>query len=136
MRRPISVLVGAGAALLLASLFATPAVQAMDKAPTEASCKDNPSSDPVMQGACAAITRTKGNCHSCHMLKNPGFINYGNVAPPLVGMKARFPDEKKLRDQVSDATKANPNTVMPPFGRHGILSEDEIDKIVKFLLTL
>ncbi len=38
--------------------------------------------------------------------------------------------------QVWDAGVANPRTVMPPFGRHGILSEDEIDKVVEFLLTL
>ncbi len=138
MSRPTTLIVGAGAALLLASLMSTPEVLAMDKAPTEAACldKENPPTDVIMQGACAAIIRTKGNCQACHMMKDSKFINYGNIAPPLLGMKARFPDEKKLREQVWDATKANPNTVMPPFGRHGILSEDEIDKVVKFLLTL
>ena len=60
----------------------------------------------------------------------------GNIAPPLVSMTQRFPDKAKLRTQVWDATVANPNTSMPPFGRHKILSEDEIDKVVEFLLTL
>lgn len=63
-------------------------------------------------------------------------INYGDIAPPLVAMKQRFPDKAKLRAQLWDASVANPNTVMPPFGRHSILSEDEIDKVVEFLLTL
>lgn len=135
MRRPTSVIVGAGAALLLASLMATPVVHAQGAAPKADVCnnKENPPTDPAVQGGCVAVDRTKGNCHSCHMING---INFGNIAPPLVGMKARFPDEKKLRDQVWDATKANPNTVMPPFGRHGILSEDEVNKVVKFLLTL
>lgn len=139
MRNPTTILIaGTSAALLLAGLLSTPQVMAMDKAPTELACtdKENPITDPIMQGACAAVIRTKGNCQSCHMLKSPTFINHGNVAPPLLGMKARFPDEKKLRDQVWDATKANANSVMPPFGKHGILSEDEVDKVVKFLLTL
>lgn len=139
MHRPTSVLVGAGTALLLAGLIAAPVVHAQGSAPKPATCgtKENPPeisvTDPAVQGGCIAIDRTKGNCHSCHKIEG---INYGNIAPPLIGMKARFPDETKLRAQVWDATKANPNSVMPPFGRHGILSEDEIDKVVKFLLTL
>ena len=51
-------------------------------------------------------------------------------------MKQRFPDKAKLRAQVWDATAINPRTVMPPYGRHKILSEEEIDKVVEFLLTL
>jgi sulfur-oxidizing protein SoxX len=27
----------------------------------------------------------------------------------------------------------NPNTIMPPFGRHWILSEDEIDAVVAYI---
>lgn len=137
MRRSTSVIVGAGAALLLASLMAAPVVHAQGAAPKADVCnnKENPPTDPAVQGGCVAIDRTKGNCHSCHMING---INFGNVAPPLIGsyLKGRGFDEKKLRDQVWDATKANANSVMPPFGRHGILSEDEIDKVVKFLLTL
>ena len=51
-------------------------------------------------------------------------------------MQQRFPDKAKLRAQVWDATVANPKTSMPPFGRHKLLSEEEVDKIVEFLLTL
>ena len=63
-------------------------------------------------------------------------ITSGNIAPPLVSMKQRYPDKAKLRDQIWDAVKANPHTVMPPFGRHQILSGDEIDKVVEFVLSL
>jgi sulfur-oxidizing protein SoxX len=41
-----------------------------------------------------------------------------------------------LRAQIWDPTARNPNTVMPPFGRHRILSEDEIDLIVDYIHTL
>jgi sulfur-oxidizing protein SoxX len=56
-----------------------------------------------------------------------------NIAPPLVAMKARFPDKAKLRAQIWDATKANPMTVMPPFGRNMVLTEQEIDKITDYV---
>jgi sulfur-oxidizing protein SoxX len=51
-------------------------------------------------------------------------------------MKARFPDKSKLRAQIWDATKMNPNTIMPPFGKNGILTDEQIDKVVEFIYTL
>jgi len=60
----------------------------------------------------------------------------GNVGPPLIAMKARFPDKAKPRAQIWDATVANPKTIMPPFGRHNILSDQEVDKIVDFIHSL
>ena len=136
MRKTASIILGAStAALLLGSLLTAPVSFAQGSATKSAVCNDkaNPPTDPAVQGGCVAIDRKKGNCHSCHMIAG---INYGDVAPPLVSMKQRFPDKAKLRAQVWDSTVANPKTVMPPFGRHAILSEDEIDKVVEFLLTL
>jgi len=60
----------------------------------------------------------------------------GNIAPPLVSMKLRYPDRAKLREQIWDATIRNPNSIMPPFGRHQLLSEEEIDNITDYILTL
>ena len=51
-------------------------------------------------------------------------------------MKLRFPDKAVLRAQVWDATERNPDSRMPPFGRHGILSEEEIDLIVDYIYSL
>jgi L-cysteine S-thiosulfotransferase len=136
MRRAASIILGISTAtLLMSSLLAAPMSHAQGQAPKAEVCnnKENPPTDPAVQGGCVAIERTKGNCHSCHMIAG---INHGNIAPPLVSMKQRFPDKAKLRAQVWDSMVANPKTLMPPFGRHGILSEDEIDKVVEFLLTL
>ena len=136
MRKSASIILGAStAALLFGSLLTAPVSFAQGSAPKSEVCnnKENPPTDAAVQGGCVAIDRTKGNCHSCHMIAG---INYGDIAPPLVAMKQRFPDKAKLRAQVWDASVANPNTVMPPFGHHSILSEDEIDKVVEFLLTL
>jgi len=88
----------------------------------------------VQQGKKLAFDRKKGNCLACHSIAGGSMA--GNMGPPLVAMKARFPDKAKLRAQIWDSTKANPNTTMPPFGRHKILSEKDIDLITEYVLTL
>jgi len=81
-----------------------------------------------------AFNNRKGNCLACHLMPGvPDAVTNATIGPPLVAMKARFPDRAKLRDQVWDATKANPGSSMPPFGKHQILSDKEIDKIVDFI---
>jgi sulfur-oxidizing protein SoxX len=88
----------------------------------------------VEKGKVIAFDRSKGNCLACHVMDD-GTLP-GNIAPPLIGMKLRYPDKKKLHDQIWDATVANPNTIMPPFGRHQILTEEEIDEVVEYVYTL
>ena len=60
----------------------------------------------------------------------------GNIGPALVNMKARYPEKSALRAQIFDPTVANPNTIMPPYGKHKILTESELDKVVEFIYTL
>jgi len=88
----------------------------------------------IAEGKKIAFNRKKGNCLGCHMIANGALP--GNVGPPLIAMKARFPDKAKLRAQIWDATTANPKTIMPPFGRHNILSDQEVDKITDFIHSL
>ena len=38
--------------------------------------------------------------------------------------------------QLYDPGATNPNTRMPPFGKHQIISDGEIDAIVEYLYTL
>jgi sulfur-oxidizing protein SoxX len=136
MRKSARVVFGATVAALLGVIVPVAPATALDKIPTEKQCtdKDNPvAKDPVTQGACVVVIRTKGNCAACHLIQG---LPSGNVAPPLVAIKQRFPDKAKLRAQIDDATKANPRSVMPPFGRHGILSKDEVDNVTEFMLTL
>lgn len=84
-----------------------------------------------------AFDNRKGNCLACHrMPSDPSAVTNTDIAPPLVSMKARFPDRAKLYAQVWDATRANGNTLMPPFGKHKILTEDEINKIVDYIYEL
>ena len=88
----------------------------------------------IEEGKKLAFDRKKGNCLACHQIEGGDLP--GNIGPPLVAMKARFPEKAKLRAQIWDATRVNPNSIMPPFGRHKIVSDTEIDKIVEFVYTL
>ena len=111
-------------AALLGSLALVPAAVSAQEA--EASAAE--------QGKQVAFDRRKGNCLACHAVEGGDMA--GNIGPPLVAMKARFPDKARLRAQIWDATKANPNSIMPPFGRHQVLTEKEIDQIVEYMYTL
>lgn len=86
----------------------------------------------IEQGKKIAFNKKKGNCLACHAIK--GGKLPGNIGPALVNMKSR--DKAALKAQISDARSANPNTIMPPFGPHEILSKSEIDKVVEFISTL
>jgi L-cysteine S-thiosulfotransferase len=90
-----------------------------------------------LTGKDLAYTNTKGNCLACHgMPTQADAVATGLYGPPLVAMSARFPDKAKLRAQIWDSTAVNPNTSMPPFGKHKILTEQEIDKITDFVYGL
>ena len=92
------------------------------------------SAEVIAEGKKLTVNRRKGNCLSCHIIGDGEMP--GTHGPPLIFMKQRFPEKAKLRGRIYDATVANPNTMMPPFGRHGILSDDEIDKITEYIYTL
>ena len=83
------------------------------------------------KGKEVAFDRKKGNCLACHAMDDGSLP--GNIGPPLVSMKLRFPDRDVLRAQIWDATVRNPNSIMPPFGRHNMLSEEEIDWITEYV---
>lgn len=120
MRKRICVLL---AALLSAALSVSAVAQeAAKEAPKE------------LTGEEIALHRGKGNCLACHAMPGVPKVELpGNVGPPLVAMKARFPDRAKLRAQIWDATAANPRSSMPPFGKHKILTEQEVDKVTDFI---
>jgi sulfur-oxidizing protein SoxX len=88
----------------------------------------------VAEGKVIAFDRTRGHCLACHEIA--GGRLPGNVGPALVAIKARYPDKSKLRALIYDARIINPNTIMPPFGRNNLLVDDEIDKVVEFVLSL
>ena len=88
----------------------------------------------VAEGRKLAFDRSKGNCLTCHVIKGGDLP--GTIGPELKDMKARYPDRNELAAIIFDETKRNPQTMMPPFGRNRILTEQEISAIVDFLETL
>ena len=88
----------------------------------------------VAEGQRLAFDRTKGNCLSCHEIKGGDLP--GSIGPALKDIKSKYPDRQDLIAILTDETRRNPQTAMPPFGRNRILTEQEIDAIVDFLQTL
>ena len=68
---------------------------------------------PVEEGKKLVFDQMKGNCLACHMIVGGDLP--GNIGPPLVAMKDRFPDKAKLRAQIYDPRAANPKTMIMPF---------------------
>jgi sulfur-oxidizing protein SoxX len=84
-----------------------------------------------------AFDKKKGNCLACHGMPTvPDAESAGTYGPPLIAMNARFPDKAKLRAQIWDATVLNPASSMIPFGKHGVMTEQEIDKVTDFIYGL
>lgn len=90
--------------------------------------------DNIDEGKRLTMERSEGNCLACHAIDDGQLP--GNVGPPLMNMKQRFPDRAALQQQVCDATIRNPYTRMPPFCRHGILTNQEVELIIDYLYTL
>jgi sulfur-oxidizing protein SoxX len=86
------------------------------------------------EGQKLAFDRGKGNCLTCHEIKGGDLP--GTIGPALKDIKSKYPDRNDLVAILHDETKRNPQTVMPPFGRNRILTDQEISAIVDFLQTL
>ncbi len=86
------------------------------------------------EGEKLAFDRGKGNCLSCHEIRGGDLP--GTIGPALKDIKSKYPDRNDLVAILTDESRRNPQTAMPPFGRNRILTEQEIDAIVDFLQTL
>ena len=82
-------------------------------------------------GQTLAFRTEHGNCLACHYIA--GGEQMGDIGPPLLNMRERFPDRARLYAQIWDASTFNIDTMMPPYGRQQILSSQEINAIIDFL---
>lgn len=73
------------------------------------------------------------HCEQCHRAVDSE--DFGNIGPSLVDLRSRYPDDQPVLAIVRDETRRNPGTVMPPFGRHRILTDEEIRAIVGYLYS-
>jgi sulfur-oxidizing protein SoxX len=85
----------------------------------------------------AFVKPERGNCIACHQL--PAGLEprtRADLGPALEGARMRALGREGIRAAIEDPTRANPDTLMPPFGRHRILEKAEIDRLVEFLHAL
>jgi L-cysteine S-thiosulfotransferase len=83
------------------------------------------------------VRADKGNCIACHQLPQGARpTTRADVGPRLEGARMRSLGKASLRETLVDPMQANPDTVMPPYGRHRLLDPAEIDRLVEFLLAL
>lgn len=91
----------------------------------------------VDEGRAIAHDQLRGNCLACHRIPgDPTAVTAATLGPVLENLARRFPGRAALRAQVADAGARNPDTIMPLYGRHRILTDREIDQVVDYLLGL
>ena len=105
------------------------------------------SGDPA-RGRAIVADRKLGLCLLCHSGPFPEDRLQGNLAPDLSGVGSRL-SAGQLRLRIVDASRTNPNTLMPAYYRTAgltrvagafagkpILDAGQVEDVVAFLLTL
>lgn len=103
--------------------------------------------DPA-RGRAIVTNRQVGLCLLCHSGPFPEERFQGNLAPPLQGAGRRW-SEGQLRLRIVDSSRINPATIMPAYHKTDglvrvapawrgkpVLSAEQIEDVVAFLLTL
>lgn len=142
------------AALLVSSVFFISASGAdelvtykvVDDIKIEDSLTGNPG-DPK-EGRKVAIDRKLGNCLACHSMPVPEQQFHGETGPSLAGVGSRL-TQGELRLRVVNPKVVNPATMMPSFYRvkglnrvmkefasKPILTAEQVEDIVAYLMTL
>ena len=88
-------------------------------------------------GARIFVDPQKGNCIACHQVSDPAAPKTrSDVGPRLEGARMRAIGRDRLRALLTDPMANNPETMMPPYGRHRILDASEIDRVIDYLDAL
>jgi sulfur-oxidizing protein SoxX len=103
--------------------------------------------DPA-RGRAIVVNRQVGLCLLCHSGPFPEERFQGNLAPDLAGAGKRS-SEGQLRLRIVDSSRINPATIMPAYHRteglarvapafrgKPVLSAEQIEDVVAFLMTL
>jgi sulfur-oxidizing protein SoxA len=107
-------------------------------APKEPRKLSNPINGDAANGAKLVADRNRGgSCLACHVMGPAGGANLpGNVGPDLSEIGNAGREDEWLFNYIYDARVYNPDTVMPPWGSHGVFNDQEINDMVAFLKTL
>ncbi len=77
-----------------------------------------------------------GSCLACHALGPTTQSMPGAVGPDLSTYSQWGRDDQWIFNYIYDPRSVNPNSVMPPWGTHGVFTVEEIKDMVAFLKTL
>jgi len=78
-----------------------------------------------------------GSCLACHVMGQAGGADLpGNVGPDLSEIGNAGLSDEQFFNFIYDARVYNAETVMPPWGSHGVFNDQEIGDMVAFLKTL
>ena len=97
-----------------------------------------PITGDAAKGAELVADRNRGgSCLACHVMGPAGGANLpGNVGPDLSEIGGAGREDEYLFNYIYDPRVYNPETVMPPWGGHGLFNDQEINDMVAFLKTL
>ncbi len=100
------------------------------------------------QGERIFVEREAGHCVLCHQVQGLDAPFQGNLGPDLTGVGSRL-SAAQIRLRVVDASRLNPDTIMPPYYRSAgleqvatdyrgqtVLSAEQIEHLVAWLATL
>ena len=129
---------------LAALAFLTQSVVASDTLPSSLTG----AAGEAAAGKKIVLDRHVGLCLLCHSGPFPEERFQGDLAPNLSGVGARL-SAGQIRARIVDASRVNPNTIMPPYFRtenlqrvapayrgKTVLSAEQIEDVVAFLITL
>jgi sulfur-oxidizing protein SoxA len=120
------------------SKFNTLGNLASPPAPKQPRKISGPITGDAKKGAEMVADRNRGgSCLACHVIGPAGGANLpGNVAPDLSEIGNAGREDEWLFNYIYDGRVYNPDTVMPPWGSHGLFDDQEINDMVAFLKTL
>ena len=96
-----------------------------------------PATAQPLSGAELFARADKGHCSACHQVPpGAGPATRSDVGPKLDGGRMRALGRERLRSLLTDPMASNPDTLMPPFGRHRILDAAEIERVIDYLYAL
>jgi len=139
--------------VIAAGLLAGPSAAAQDLRPFTVAGDAIPQSltgapGDAERGLKIVTNRQVGLCLLCHSGPYPGERFQGTMAPDLSGAGSRW-NEGQLRLRIVDASRFNPDTIMPPYYRvdglnrvapnfrgKPILTAEQIEDVVAYLMTL
>ena len=91
--------------------------------------------DPT-KGRALFLDRAKGPCSGCHLVPGADVWPAGNVGPDLSTLGDRGLPDPYLYQLLWDPRVVFPDTAMPPWGRNGVFTSEEIAHLLAYLQTL